>query len=54
MALSQVLQAEQAVKVLNNQAEAEAASIAAHNDAYNKQWRGSNIAARGLLLHLRH
>jgi hypothetical protein len=35
---TKVLQAEQAVKVLNNQAEAEAASIAAHNDAYNKQY----------------
>merc|ERR1712113_668039 len=34
-----VLQAEQAVKVMHNQAAAEAAAILAHNDAYCKQYR---------------
>jgi len=36
---TKVLQAEQAVKVMMNEAEAEAASIKAQNDAYCKQYR---------------
>lgn len=36
---TKVLQAEQAVKVMQNQASAEAASIMAQNDAYCKQYR---------------
>merc|ERR1712083_1276289 len=35
---TKVLQAEQAVKVINNQAQAEAAAIEAHNTAYNTQY----------------
>jgi len=35
---TKVLQAEQAVRVMNNQAQAEAASVQAHNAAYNKQY----------------